>query len=109
MLKENGAGDFSARLGAVKMRNTTADYARALARVGKRVRATVSTSKGSFVIELLPDEAPLTVDNFVMLARKGFFNGQSIPRVVPNFVIQAGDPRGDRERRTRLSNSLRDK
>ena len=44
---------------------------------------------------LLADEAPLTVDNFVMLARKGFFNGQFIPRVVPNFVIQAGDPRGD--------------
>jgi cyclophilin family peptidyl-prolyl cis-trans isomerase len=47
------------------------------------------------VILLLPDEAPLTVDNFVTLARKGYFNGQFIPRVVPNFVIQAGDPRGD--------------
>lgn len=95
LLKANGAGDFSQQIGAAQTRNTTADYTRALARVGRRVRATVRTSKGSFVIELLPDEAPLTVDNFVMLARKGFFNGQFIPRVVPNFVIQAGDPRGD--------------
>jgi len=95
LLKENGAGDFSSRLGAVKLRNTTADYERALSRIGKQVRATVNTSKGSFVILLLPDEALLNVDNFVMLARKGFFNGQFIPRVVPNFVIQAGDPRGD--------------
>jgi cyclophilin family peptidyl-prolyl cis-trans isomerase len=71
------------------------NYERALARIGKPVRATVNTSRGSFVILLLPDEAPLTVDNFVQLARKGYFNGQAVPRVVPNFVIQTGDPRGD--------------
>jgi len=53
------------------------------------------TSKGAFTIEFLPDDALLTVDNFIKLARKGYFNGQTIPRVVPNFVIQAGDPRGD--------------
>jgi len=59
------------------------------------VTATVVTNKGPFTIEFLPEEAPLTVDNFVQLARKGYFNGQTVPRVVPNFVIQAGDPRGD--------------
>ena len=95
VLKENGAGDFSARIGTVQTRNTTADYQRALARIGKPLRALVNTDSGSFVIEFLPADAPLTVDNFVMLARKGYFNGQSIPRVVPNFVIQTGDPRGD--------------
>ncbi|HEY3025131.1 MAG TPA: peptidylprolyl isomerase, partial [Pyrinomonadaceae bacterium] len=95
LLKANGAGDFSSRIGTVKTRNTKADYHRAIARIGKQVRATVVTSKGSFVIEFLPEDAPLTVDNFVQLARKGFFNGQTIPRVVPNFVVQAGDPRGD--------------
>ncbi|OLD26224.1 MAG: peptidylprolyl isomerase [Acidobacteria bacterium 13_1_40CM_3_55_6] len=63
--------------------------------MGKRVTATVDSTKGSFVIEFLPEDAPLTVDNFIQLARKGYFNGQTIPRVVPNFVIQAGDPRGD--------------
>jgi cyclophilin family peptidyl-prolyl cis-trans isomerase/HEAT repeat protein len=95
LLKENGVGDFSARIGTVKTRNTDADYRRAIARIGKPVRANVETGKGSFTIEFLPDDAPLTVDNFVQLSRKGFFNGQTVPRVVPNFVVQTGDPRGD--------------
>jgi cyclophilin family peptidyl-prolyl cis-trans isomerase/HEAT repeat protein len=95
LLKTNGAGDFSARIGTVKTRNTVADYRRALARIGQKVRAVVTTSKGSFTIELLPSEAPLTVDNFVQLARRNYFNGITIHRVVPNFVIQDGDPRGD--------------
>jgi len=94
-LRENNAGDFSARIGTVKTRNTAADYRRALARSGKLVRAVVNTTKGSFTIELLPDDAPLTVDNFVQLARTGFFNNLTFHRVVPNFVIQGGDPRGD--------------
>jgi cyclophilin family peptidyl-prolyl cis-trans isomerase len=95
LLKENGVGDFSARIGTVKTRNTDADYRRAIARIGKPVRAKVETGKGSFTIEFLPEDAPLTVDNFVQLARKGYFNGQIVPRVVPNFVVQTGDPRGD--------------
>lgn len=94
-LKENGAGDFSARIGTVQTRNAGVTYVRAIARIGKKVTATVVTNKGPFTIEFLPEEAPLTVDNFVQLARKGYFNGQTVPRVVPNFVIQAGDPRGD--------------
>ncbi|MGZ8848601.1 MAG: peptidylprolyl isomerase, partial [Pyrinomonadaceae bacterium] len=95
LLKANGVGDFSARIGTVKTRNTDADYRRAMARIGRKVTATVVTSKGAFTIEFLPEESPLTVDNFVQLARKGYFNGQTVPRVVPNFVIQTGDPRGD--------------
>jgi len=95
LLKANGVGDFSDRIGTVKTRNTEVDYRRAISRIGKHVTATVVTSKGSFTIEFLPEDAPLTVDSFITLARKGFFNGQTIPRVVPNFVIQAGDPRGD--------------
>ena len=94
LLKANGAGDFSSRIGTVKTRNTVRDYKRAVSRF-KAIWATVRTSKGTFVIELKQDEAPLTVDNFVRLAQKGYFNGQTIPRVVPNFVVQAGDPRGD--------------
>jgi cyclophilin family peptidyl-prolyl cis-trans isomerase/HEAT repeat protein len=95
LLKTNGVGDFSARIGTVKTQNTMADYKRALDRIGSSTRATVATSKGSFVIEFLPADAPLTVDNFVRLAKRGYFNGQVVPRVVPNFVVQAGDPRGD--------------
>jgi cyclophilin family peptidyl-prolyl cis-trans isomerase/HEAT repeat protein len=95
LLKANGAGDFSSRIGYVKTRNSEAVYRRAIARIGKRVTATVVTSKGAFTIEFLPEDGPLTVDNFVTLGRKGYFNGQTVPRVVPNFVVQAGDPRGD--------------
>jgi cyclophilin family peptidyl-prolyl cis-trans isomerase/HEAT repeat protein len=95
LLKTNGAGNFSSRIGTVQTRNTQADYKRALARSGKSTRATVTTTRGSFVIEFLTDDATLTVDNFVRLAQKGYFNRQTIPRVVPNFVVQAGDPRGD--------------
>ena len=95
LLKTNGAGDFSDRIGTVQSRNTVLDYRRAIARIGKQVTATLVTSRGSFTIQFQPEDAPLTVDNFVQLAKRGYFNGQTIPRVVPNFVIQTGDPRGD--------------
>jgi cyclophilin family peptidyl-prolyl cis-trans isomerase/HEAT repeat protein len=95
LLKANGAGDFSSQIGTVKTRNTEADYKRALARIGKTTRAVVTTSKGSFTIDLLPEAAPLTVDNFVQLAQRDYYRNITIHRVVPNFVIQDGDPRGD--------------
>lgn len=95
LLKTNGAGDFSARVGTVHTQNTAAVYRRALSRIGRKVHAVVTTSRGSFTIELLPSEAPLTVDNFVQLAQRNYFRGITIHRVVPNFVIQDGDPRGD--------------
>ena len=95
LLKANGAGDFSSRIGTVQTRNTTADYERAIARMGKQVTAVVTTTNGSFTINLLPDEATLNVDNFVQLAKRGYFGGITVHRVVPNFVIQDGDPRGD--------------
>ena len=95
LLKTNGAGDFSDRIGTVQTKNTVLDYRRAMARIGRQVTATLVTSRGSFTIQFQPEDAPLTVDNFVQLAKRGYFNGQTIPRVVPNFVVQAGDPRGD--------------
>ncbi|HMQ04984.1 MAG TPA: peptidylprolyl isomerase [Pyrinomonadaceae bacterium] len=75
--------------------NTDIDYRRALARKNGTVRAVFSTQKGSFTIDLLPEDAPLTVDNFVKLARSGYFNGLEVHRVVPNFVMQDGDPIGN--------------
>ncbi|HEV7797789.1 MAG TPA: peptidylprolyl isomerase [Pyrinomonadaceae bacterium] len=95
LLKTNGAGDFSSRIGTVQTRNTTADYERAIARMGKQIDATVTTDKGAFTIRLLPDEATLNVDNFIQLAQRQYFDGITVHRVVPNFVIQDGDPRGD--------------
>ena len=57
--------------------------------------AFIETAKGTIEIELTVLDAPQTVQNFITLARKGYFNGLQIHRVVPNFVIQDGDPRGD--------------
>src|SRR5205814_332146 len=75
--------------------NTTIDYRRALSRKNGSIRAVLTTEKGTFTIVFNPEEAPLTVDNFVKLARSGYFNGLEVHRVVPNFVMQDGDPRGD--------------
>ncbi|MDQ3252674.1 MAG: peptidylprolyl isomerase, partial [Acidobacteriota bacterium] len=95
--QQQGVGSSAAVTGEHFMaaKNPRTVYARALARVGKSIRATVTTDKGAFIIELLPEDAPLTVDNFVELARRRFFDGITFHRVVPNFVIQGGDPRGD--------------
>ena len=60
-------------------------------------QAYIDTDRGTIQIELAVLDAPLTVDNFITLARKGFFTGLTFHRVVPNFVVQAGDPRGDGE------------
>ena len=57
--------------------------------------AFIETAKGTVEIELAVLDAPQTVQNFITLARKGYFNGLQIHRVVPNFVVQDGDPRGD--------------
>jgi len=60
-------------------------------------RAFIDTDKGTIELELAVLDAPLTVANFITLARKGFFNNIAIHRVVPDFVVQDGDPRGDGE------------
>lgn len=57
--------------------------------------AVITTSEGSFTIDLLEEEAPGTVNNFVVLARYGWFDGDDFHRVVPGFVNQAGDPVGN--------------
>jgi cyclophilin family peptidyl-prolyl cis-trans isomerase/HEAT repeat protein len=57
--------------------------------------ARIETERGTIELVLLPADAPVTVYNFVALAKRGYFDGQQFHRVVPNFVIQAGDPRGD--------------
>jgi cyclophilin family peptidyl-prolyl cis-trans isomerase/HEAT repeat protein len=75
--------------------NNEADYIRAVSRKNGQTRAVLTTEKGTFTIDLLPEDAPLTVDNFVQLAKKNYFNGIAFHRVVPNFVVQGGDPRGD--------------
>ena len=55
----------------------------------------VTTTRGSMVFELFPAEAPMHVQSFLELARSGRYNGLTFHRVVPDFVVQGGDPRGD--------------
>ena len=56
--------------------------------------ATLHTNHGTIELELFPDEAPKTVQNFEDLARKGFYDGVIFHRVIPDFMIQGGDPTG---------------
>ena len=60
-------------------------------------QAYIETDRGTVQLELAVLDAPLTVDNFITLARKGFFDGLTFHRVVPAFMVQTGDPRGDGE------------
>ncbi|CAM8626361.1 PpiB Peptidyl-prolyl cis-trans isomerase (rotamase) - cyclophilin family [Acidimicrobiia bacterium] len=57
-------------------------------------RVTITTPKGDIVMDLDPRIAPQTVNNFIVLARKGFYNGLNFHRVEPGFVIQGGCPEG---------------
>jgi cyclophilin family peptidyl-prolyl cis-trans isomerase/HEAT repeat protein len=57
--------------------------------------AFIETAKGTIEFEFTVLDAPQTVQNFIALARRGYFNGLQVHRVVPNFVVQDGDPRGD--------------
>lgn len=59
------------------------------------LKAELVTTKGTITLELLVREAPFTAMSFVKLVRKGFYDGLSFHRVVPDFVAQGGDPRGD--------------
>lgn len=61
---------------------------------GDVVRATIRTSRGEMVVSLLPRIAPAAVSTFASLAEQGFYDGLVFHRVVPDFVIQAGDPQG---------------
>ena len=60
----------------------------------KHYAATFKTEKGDFVVELYADKAPRTVNNFVFLAREGFYDGVTFHRVIKNFMVQGGDPTG---------------
>jgi len=56
--------------------------------------ATLHTNQGDIAVELYDDDAPKTVDNFTSLARKGFYDSVIFHRVIPDFMIQGGDPTG---------------
>ena len=58
------------------------------------VKAVIETTMGDIYLDLYPKEAPKTVENFTTLAKKGFYDGIIFHRVIPNFMVQTGDPTG---------------
>ncbi|MCC7449448.1 MAG: peptidylprolyl isomerase [Anaerolineae bacterium] len=60
----------------------------------KKYQAVFHTEKGDIKVDLFADRAPVTVNNFVFLAREGFYNGTTFHRVINNFMVQGGDPTG---------------
>ncbi|MGB2876567.1 MAG: peptidylprolyl isomerase [Dehalococcoidales bacterium] len=60
----------------------------------KQYTATIETEKGSMILELFASDVPVTVNNFVFLAREGFYDGTTFHRVIPDFMAQGGDPTG---------------
>jgi peptidyl-prolyl cis-trans isomerase B (cyclophilin B) len=60
----------------------------------KTYSVSIETEKGAIMIDLFADAAPKTVNNFVFLAREGFYDGVTFHRVIPDFMIQGGDPTG---------------
>jgi cyclophilin family peptidyl-prolyl cis-trans isomerase/HEAT repeat protein len=98
LLKEqNVTGQEEAARPATAGRTVTDPQWQALIAPPYSPRAFIDTDKGTIELELAVLDAPLTVGNFIALARKGFFRNVSIHRVVPDFVVQDGDPRGDGE------------
>ena len=61
---------------------------------GRMTTATMHTSEGAIELELFPEDAPKTVGNFTKLAGDGFYDGVVFHRVIPDFMIQGGDPTG---------------
>ena len=60
----------------------------------KAVQATIKTNQGDIKLQLFPDQASKTVKNFVELAKQGYYKGVIFHRVIPDFMIQGGDPTG---------------
>jgi cyclophilin family peptidyl-prolyl cis-trans isomerase len=89
-LKKLTGNDYSDRIkNKIYNKDFDWDY---LKKIFDNKYATVKTNKGTIKIELFPEVTPFTVYNFVKLSEKGYYNGTMFHRVVPNFVIQGGDP-----------------
>lgn len=94
-LRTRSGGVEAPSAGLAETRDRRAIYQRAIARSSRQVQAVVTTEKGVITLDLLPGDAPLTVDNFIELALLKHFDGLTFHRIVSNFVVQGGDPRGD--------------
>lgn len=81
--------------GGLRLRKPVEIYREVVRRTVKPRHAVIRTERGDVTVELACDEAPLTCLNFLQLGSQGFYDGLAFHRVVPDFVVQAGDPRSD--------------
>jgi cyclophilin family peptidyl-prolyl cis-trans isomerase len=87
-----GSGPCVAADGSAPQQRVFADKPKQCIDVAKKYTATMVTNKGTMVFDLYPDRAPVTVNSFVNLIRAKYYDGIHFHRVVPEFVLQAGDP-----------------
>lgn len=87
--------DYSSRLPLQAITGRTEEDWQSLESIKPQQSVRIETNRGEITIELMKKHSPFTVLNFVKLIKKGFYNGLLFHRVVPSFVIQGGDPRGD--------------
>jgi len=90
-----GLGQEAPDPGALRLHKPVEVYRDVVRRTARPRRATIRTERGDLVVELACPEAPETCLNFLQLGTQGFYDGLPFHRVVPDFVVQAGDPRGD--------------
>ena len=96
LLREAGVAGLELPEGPITTHYGPADYARVRRLETRRVTAAMRTTRGTILLEFFPREAPMTVDNFLELARRGYFENSPFHRIVPNFVAQGGgDPRDE--------------
>ncbi len=95
LLREIDGRDRCGGIGPVALDHDLDYYRRAVAAVRRCPEALIRTSRGEITIRFAADEATLTAYNFITLVRSDYFDGIVIHRVVPDFVVQAGCPRGD--------------
>jgi len=92
LLAKVNSEKYDQYLGIIQKAHSTAFYDKVRDQFNSDIFATIVTKKGEIKIALNTREAPMTAENFIELANRGFYNGLSFMRVVPNFVIQGGDP-----------------
>ena len=102
LISRGGGGDSTAAAGASACKQVEAPQPKSVSfkapkqtvKKGETLTAVVETSCGSFEMELDSQRAPKTVNSFVFLSEEGFYDGLTVHRVAPEFVIQGGDPLG---------------
>ncbi len=95
LLRQMGVGGEEIPAEAAAAQHDQAYYARVRRLKDKKVTVTIYTSKGPIKVEMFAKDSPMTVDNFIELAKQKYFDGIVFHRIVPNFVVQGGDPRGE--------------